>query len=72
MIKTYTNIDLNKPMDDTDSPIVGMKVKEIASGRIAIVTGVYEKDNQVWMVSGSDVGFHNLDTFWNFFIKVQS
>jgi hypothetical protein len=72
MIKTYTNIDLNKSMDKNNLPTVGMKVRELASGRKAKVTGVYESDNQVWMVSGNDVGVFNLDSFWDLFEKVKS
>lgn len=52
------------------SPKVGMKVKELATGRIAKITGVYDDDNEVWMVSGHDVGVFMLSEFWKLFEEV--
>ncbi len=73
MIKTYKNIDMNKPMQSEEyKPIVGMKIKELVSGRIAKITGVYDEDNEVWMVSGNDIGVVSLSDFWKFFEEVQS
>lgn len=67
MIKTYTNIDLNKK-----HPTKGMKVKELGTGRIAKITGVYESDDEVWMVSGNDIGVFSLSHLWDLFEEVQS
>lgn len=49
---------------------VGLKVKEIATGRIAQITGVYPNDDEVWMVSGSMTGVFRLSSFCEFFKKV--
>ena len=49
---------------------VGIKVKEIATGRIAKITGVYPNDDEVWMVSGSMTGVFRLSSFCDFFKKV--
>lgn len=67
MIKSYTNIDPNKK-----HPLKGMIVKELCSGREATITGVYESDDEVWMVSGNDIGVFKLSCFWEFFKEVQS
>lgn len=66
MIKTYINIDPN-----LNYPTEGMKVKELGTGRIATITGVYEEDDQVWMVSGNDVGLFSLSEFWQCFEEVK-
>ena len=72
MIKTYTNINPNKPMGVEGQPKVGMKVRELATGRIAKITGVYESDDEVWMTSGNDIGVFMLSHFWELFEEVKS
>lgn len=72
MIKTYTNINPNEPMDVKGQPKVGMKVRELEGGRIATITGVYETDDEVWMVSGNDIGVLMLSHFWELFEEVKS
>ena len=53
-------------------PTIGMKVKEIATGRIAKITGVYENADEVWMVSGNDIGWFKLSSFYDLFVEVRS
>lgn len=72
MIKTYTNINPNEPMDVEGQPKVGMKVRELAGGRIATITGVYEAEDEVWMVSGNDIGVFLISHFWELFEEVKS
>jgi hypothetical protein len=50
---------------------VGLKVKELSSGRTAKITGVYPNDDEVWMVSGSDIGVVRLSQFCDLFKKVK-
>ena len=59
-------------MDDKKNPTKGMKVKEISTGKKAIITGVYEQDNEVWMVSGNEIGATTLSDFWNDFEEVKT
>lgn len=49
---------------------VGLKVKELATGRIAKVVVVDKKADEVWMISGSMTGVFRLSVFCEYFKKV--
>jgi hypothetical protein len=65
MLNNHSPIDPKKKL-----PQVDMKVKELCTGKKAIITGVYEKDNEVWMVSGNSIGVFTISDFWEFFVEV--
>ncbi len=72
-IDNFIILESNKPMAiENKTPLVGMKVQELSTGRKAIVTGVYLEDDEVWMTSGNDIGVFKISHFWSFFQEVKS
>lgn len=72
-IRSFIILESNKPMAiENKTPLVGMKVQELSTGRKAIVTGVYLEDDEVWMISGNDIGVLKISHFWSFFQEVKS
>ncbi len=60
------------PKSQEKEIVKGMKVKEKSSGRIAKITVVDNEADQVWMVSGSEMGVFKKSVFWEFFEEVTS
>lgn len=58
------------PKSQEKEIIKGRKYKRISTGEIWKVTGIYEKDNEVWLVHGIQYSIIRIDEFWFEFKEV--
>jgi hypothetical protein len=60
-------------MDENQKKIIkGMKVRELSSGRIAEIVAVNDKEDEVGMICGSEIGVFIKSIFWDYFEEVES